>query len=148
MEDLQTEATQTAAEEGSPEDNDDEQFTGIAQAKTKMPEHQNADEEGVVRVSVPFDAGETLDEAVEKWGEELVLEYFQSLFKRKLQNKMRRELKDGVSVEIIEEDYSPDSYDPTTSSRGRSTDPLKEIQKNLNKLDDEQKAELREQFDL
>lgn len=139
-------------EENAEEESFDGEATGTATAKTTFDDpsqHPDAADTGEVSAEVPFNSGGDLDSAVDKYGADLVYNYFQTLFKRKLQNKIRRALKDGVRVETVEDRFSIENYDPTASSRGRSSeDPLVEAQKSINQLSDEEKAQLRDQLDL
>lgn len=149
MEDLGINEGDEEVATDEPADEQEGDYTGVASAKTEKPDHPNADENGIVEVSIPYDCGSNLDEAVERFGEEFVFDHFQTLFERKLQNKARRELKDGIPVEKVEELYSIENYDPKASRRGRSSeDPMTSAMKALGQLSDEEKAELREQLDL
>lgn len=144
MEDVQSfEDTHAEADDGAAE----ESYDGIAEAKTTNPDHPDANDEGKVSAAVPFECGSDLDSAIEMWGEEFVYEHFETLFKRRLQNRIRRFLKDGVPVEQVEEEFSIENYDPTDTSRS-SEDSVTSVLRKLNKLSDEEKAELREQLDL
>lgn len=122
---------------------------GEATAKTKSddvpPEHK--DEDGYARVAVDFAFGANLDEAVNHWGEEFVFDLAKSLFKRKLQNRMRRQLTEGVPPERVEENHSPENYDPTVSRRS-SGDDVTDLMKKLNNLDEEEKAEVLEALNV
>lgn len=120
---------------------------GVAEAKTTKQDHPDANENGKVSAAVPFVCGSNLDEAIDMWGEEFVYEHFATLFKRRLQNRVRRFLKDGVPVEQVEEEFSIENYDPTDTSR-RGGDDVTSLLRKLNNLDEEEKAELRESIDL
>lgn len=148
MEDVQSLDTENTDTNGAPQ-LDESQHNGLATAKTKSEDvpDKHKDEDGYARVSVPFRFGLSLDEAVEEWGEEFVFELAESLFKRKLQNRMRRQLTEGVPPEKVEENHGPDEYDPTTTTRS-SGDDVTDLMKKLNDLDEEEKAEVLESLDV
>lgn len=144
MEDVQSfEEGTTEPADAEPASDGQSEADGIAEAKTTEPTHPDANEDGVVSAAVPYKAGADLDEAVDLWGDDFVHELFQKLFKRRLQNKIRRSLGNGVPVERVEENYSIDNYDPRTSSRGGG-DPVEDILKKTQNMDEEDLEEVRE----
>lgn len=141
--------TEAQEESGGAPELDESVHNGLAEAKTKsddVPE-KHKDEEGYARASVPYAFGQTLDEAVENWGEDFVFELAESLFKRKLQNRMRRQLADGIPPERVESNHAPDEYDPTVSQRS-SGDDVTDLMKKLNNLSEDEKAEVLESLNV
>jgi len=85
-------------------------YITIETGSQKHPEAQNT-EDGRVVASVEIFVGKDLEEAVEKYGEEFILESYKRSVIVSVQGKVRRALDQGISVAKVEEEFN--HSDPT-----------------------------------
>lgn len=105
-------------------------------------------EEGEVKVKVSFefDPGESIDEAVEMYGEEIVFERWLRQVRRDGGNAIRSSLSSGRHPENVEEDMQ--DWRPDVSRRGGGSSE-KDITEEFAELDpDEQEEKLEELINL
>jgi hypothetical protein len=96
---------------------------------------------------VKFNFGNSLEEAITKFGSDVVHNYFVDSAKTKLTNMVRNALESTVQRTSDDIDNMIDSWFPGKVMRGKK-DPMDEIRKNATNLSPEQKLALARELGL
>lgn len=121
------------------EPQDDRQgYIRVATGSTKHPEAKES-EDGRIEAVIGVFVGDTLKEAVEKYGEDFVHGNYVRSVVVASQGKVRRELDQGTPVAAVEQEY--DDLDPT-EQKSSIQDPQAQAMRAFNKLDPEKKKQL------
>ena len=92
-----------------------------------------------VEAAVNWEVPDTVQGCVDAFGEEVVHEHFVSHATRNLQNRIRQDLRNGLSEEQIQAKYSDGGYVP---GEKRTTDPTTKVYSGFAQIEDpEQKRE-------
>jgi len=110
---------------------------------SKRIEDSDSGEEVNREATVHFDPGESAEEAIAKFGDECVYDFFFRAVKVKLQAVIRSYIELGYSEEQIQKELS--DWRPDVD-RTPSRDPVQAILSNFNKLEDEDRDELVEKL--
>jgi len=112
-------------------------YIRIETGSTKHPDAKDS-EDGKVTAVIGVFVGNNLKQAVEKYGEEFVLDNYKRSVIVTAQGKVRRELDQGIPVSQVEENL--DDLDPTEKSAGIQ-DPQAQAMRAYQKMDEAQRAE-------
>lgn len=113
-------------------------YINVTTGSTKHPDAADA-EGGKVEATISLFVGASLEEAVEKYGEEFVYDNYERSLVISAQNRVRRELDTGVPVAQVEKDL--DDLDPT-EKRSSSASPMSTALKSIGQMSPEEKAAL------
>ena len=100
-----------------------------------------ADSEERVEGSIDFEVGKNLKEAQDKFGNELVYEFFKRALVVKAQGAIRRELENGTHPDDLQSILG--NWDPASTHTVRK-DPKSSILKDFSSLSEEEKMEVLE----
>lgn len=136
-------ATQT---QEAPEDQNGDNRDGYVEVVTGSTKHPDAEqaEDGKVEAVIGIKVGNTLREAVEKYGEDFVFNQFIRSVTVSAQGKVRRELDKGIPVSSVEQEL--DDLDPT-EKRTTVKDPQAQAMSAWKNMDPEQKERFRALMD-
>lgn len=110
------------------------------------PSHDGApDEEVKVEVTVDFDVGDNLADAVDKYGEDIVFERWKRQAKRDLGNAIRTSLNSGKTPERVAEELSDWRPDVTRRTTGTSKDVVEQFE---DLPEDQQEEKLEELLEI
>lgn len=112
-------------------------YLRIETGSTKHPDAKDS-EDGKVTAVIGVFVGDSLKDAVEKYGEDFVMDNYKRSVIVTAQGKVRRELDQGVPVTQVEENL--DDLDPTEKSAG-ITDPTVQAMRAFQKMDPAQREE-------
>ena len=107
----------------------------LQEVKAKITTGDRAGDVYVVKIDLP----ETISEATEKYGEEVVFSRFSASLTIDLQSAMRSAIaKDGATAETVQ--TVADEWNPSVKARGKTMD--EKIRDLLGKLSDEERRDL------
>lgn len=109
----------------------------ITTGSTKHPEAKNS-ENGTAEAAIGVFLGDTLADAVEKYGEDFVFNNYKRNVVVSVQGKVRRALDAGTPISTVEEEF--DDLDPT-EQRSTIQDPQVIAMRAFMKMDPEKQAE-------
>lgn len=112
-------------------------YTRIETGSTKHPEAAES-EDGRVVARIGVYTGDTLEEAIERYGEEFVFSNYKRSVIVASQGKVRRELDAGTPISTVEDNL--DDLDPT-EQRSTIQDPQVQAMRAFNNMSDEQKEQ-------
>lgn len=133
------EQEQTAPAQEAEDQNQDPRpgYLRIETGSTKHPDAKDS-EDGKVVATIGVFVGDSLKDAVQKYGEDFVMDNYKRSVIVTAQGKVRRELDQGVPVGQVEENL--DDLDPTEKSAG-ITDPTVQAMRAFQKMDPAQREE-------
>lgn len=133
-----TEATSNLAG-GNPAASDDEDQEGLVEYSAKTSAEEAVDHQ----VTIHGKPGDSLDEAIDLYGEKTVYEMYESQYGQKIQNAARALLRSGYPADEVKDEMSDWRPDVT---RRRTKDPSKSVEQNFNKLDEDQQLAVLERL--
>ena len=113
-------------------------FVLVTTGSTKHPDAE-ASETGKVEASITVFVGESVQDAIDKYGEEFVFDNYERSLVISAQNRVRRELDNGVPISNVEKDL--DDLDPT-EKRASTASPMSTALRSVSKMTPEEKAAL------